>query len=406
MQLAPGRFTYGSILMRLRNTEGNKLISARAELWMLALGNFAVATGIMAIPGMLNELSADLAVPPALIGTAIFVFALAVSIGGPPLSSWTSNINRRTLLTGALSLYALAHFAAVFIPGYIVFVTTRVLAAAGAALFTGQAPVIIAAMVPKEIRGKAIGFVFLGAPAAAVIGKPLSSYLGASIGSGVPLAIIGVLSGIAAVGVWRTIPKDIPVTSVDPAAWKSLLADAPLLMTIVATWLQAVGAYAVLSYKAWLLKELINATPTIISLLFLCFGVAGVVGNIFAAMTMDRIGPVAIGTIGMGSTLIAIALLPLSRGSLGMSVILTAIWGLGAFAVNGAQQVRVIAMAPALASIASATCYSAVFLGQAIGTLLGGFMLSSHGIEGLCACGTAFVAIAMVLSLSIWAVTR
>ena len=59
----------------------------QSRLWSLTLGNFAIGTGVMVVPGMLNELSADLGVPPARIGWLISAFAMTICISGPFLAS-------------------------------------------------------------------------------------------------------------------------------------------------------------------------------------------------------------------------------------------------------------------------------------------------------------------------------
>src|SRR6476660_4481073 len=97
----------------------------QSRLWSLTLGNFAIGTGVMIVPGMLNELSADLAQAPAAIGMLISAFAMTICVAGPFLASWTSAIERRTLLTASLVLYAVMHVAAACAPGYHALLAAR-----------------------------------------------------------------------------------------------------------------------------------------------------------------------------------------------------------------------------------------------------------------------------------------
>ena len=66
-----------------------------------------------------------------------------------------------------------------------------------------------------------------------------------------------------------------------------------------------------------------------------------------------------------------------------MTVALTLVWALGCFAVNGAQQARLVAMAPPLASASVSLNSSAIYLGQALGAFIGGLILTAHGTGGL-----------------------
>lgn len=371
----------------------------QSRLWSLTLGNFAIGTGVMVVPGMLNELSADLAVSPAKVGMLISAFAMTICITGPLLAGWTSAIDRRKLLTSSLLLYAAMHFAAALAPGYNALLIARMVTALGAAVFTAQAAATAGLMVPPETRGKAIGMVFLGWSIAAVIGTPIGAYLGAHIGWRPTLGLVGLLSALFAAAVWLQIPPKLFVTPMDRTAWKALFANTPLLLAVSVTAIQALGMFTTFSYMALLLKDFLDATPTVISLLFLCFGITGVIGNVAGARVMDHIGPMKVGVIAMGCMLTAIALWPLTRGSLPFAVVLTLVWGLGCFSVNSAQQARLVAMAPQLASASVSLNSSAIYLGQATGAFIGGAIVSTQGTANLSFFSAVPMAAAIAVSL-------
>ncbi|WP_136420118.1 MFS transporter [Herbaspirillum sp. ST 5-3] len=369
------------------------------RLWSLTLGNFAIGTGVMIVPGMLNELSADLAIAPARVGMLISAFAMTICITGPFLASWTSAIDRRKLLVASLLLYAVMHLVAAFAPGYGTLLVARMVTAIGAAIFTAQAAATAGLMVPPETRGKAIGLVFLGWSIAAVVGTPMGAYLGAHIGWRPTMALVGLLAALFAAGVWKQIPSGLFIAPMDRAAWKALFANTPLLLAISVTAIQALGMFTVFSYMALLLKDFIGATPTVISLLFLCFGITGVTGNVIGARVMDRVGPVRVGVAAMGCMLTAIVLWPLTRGSLPITVVVILIWGLGCFAVNGAQQARLVSMAPQLASASVSMNSSAIYLGQATGAFIGGLIVSTQGTANLSFFGALPMAAGIAVSL-------
>ncbi|HJV80336.1 MFS transporter [Noviherbaspirillum sp.] len=369
------------------------------RLWSLTLGNFAIGTGVMIVPGMLNELSADLAIAPARVGMLISAFAMTICITGPFLASWTSAIDRRKLLVASLLLYAVMHLVAAFAPEYGTLLVARMVTAIGAAIFTAQAAATAGLMVPPETRGKAIGLVFLGWSIAAVVGTPMGAFLGAHIGWRPTMAMVGLLAALFAAGVWKQIPSGLFIAPMDRAAWKALFANTPLLLAISVTAIQALGMFTVFSYMALLLKDFIGATPTVISLLFLCFGITGVTGNVIGARVMDRVGPVRVGVAAMGCMLTAIVLWPLTRGSLPVTVVVILIWGLGCFAVNGAQQARLVSMAPQLASASVSMNSSAIYLGQATGAFIGGLIVSTQGTANLSFFGALPMAAGIAVSL-------
>jgi predicted MFS family arabinose efflux permease len=369
------------------------------KLWSLTLGNLAIGTGAMIVPGMLNELSAALAAPPAAIGMLISGFALTVCISGPFLASWTTSIERRKLLTAALALYAVMHLLAALAPGYNSLLAARMVTAIGAAIFTSQAAATVGLMVPSASRGKAVGLVFLGWSVASVVGTPLGAYLSAHIGWRPTMGLVGVLAAACAAGVWMQIPAKLHVAPMDRAAWRALITNVPLLMVISVTALQALGFFGVFSYMALALKESLQASPTLISMVFLCFGVSAVIGNLLGARVMDRFGPVRVGIVGMGCMAAAMILWKLTHGSLPLTVALIMVWGLGCFTVNSAQQARLITMAPALASASVSLNSSAIYLGQGIGAFAGGLIVSSQGTGNLAFYGVAPMMLGIAASL-------
>jgi predicted MFS family arabinose efflux permease len=371
----------------------------QSRLWPLTLGNFAIATGVMVVPGMLNELSADLAISPSQVGMLISAFAGTICFAGPLLASWTSAIERRKLLTASLVLYAVMHLAAALMPGYHSLLIARMITAIGAAIFTAQAAATAGLMVPPETRGKAIALVFLGWSIAAVLGAPLGTYLGAHIGWRPTLALVGGLSALCGLGVWLRVPSGLFVAPMDRAAWKALFANTPLLLAISVTAIQALGMFTMFAYMALLLKDFIGASPTLISMLYLGFGSTGVIGNVIGARVMDRVGFMRVGVVAMTFMLIAIALWPLSRDSLPITAALTLMLGFGCFAVNSAQQARLVAMAPELASASVSLNSSAIYLGQAGGAFFGGLIVASHGSAGLPLFGAVPMAFAIGVSI-------
>jgi predicted MFS family arabinose efflux permease len=353
------------------------------KLWSLTLGNLAIGTGAMVVPGMLNELSAALKVPPAAIGMLISGFALVVCVGGPFLASWTTAIERRKLLTAALALYAVMHLAAALAPDYNSLLAARMVTAIGAAVFTSQAAATVGLMVSPRSRGKAVGLVFLGWSVASVLGTPLSAYLSAHIGWRPTMALVSVLAAVCAVGVWRQIPAKLYVAPMDRAAWRALVTDVPLLLVVAVTAIQALGFFSIFSYMALVLKDSLHASPTLISGLFFCFGASAVFGNLIGARVMDKLGPIRVGLAGMGCMATAMILWKLTHGSVALTVAVIMLWGLGCFSVNSSQQARLISMAPKLASASVALNSSAIYFGQGVGAFIGGLIISSEGTANL-----------------------
>ena len=76
-----------------------------------------------------------------------------------------------------------------------------------------------------------------------------------------------------------------------------------------------------------------------------------------------------------------------------------AIWGLPVFACNAAQQARLMTLAPELASASVALNSSGIYLGQAIGAAIGGWVISHQGFSALNWWALGFVLLAIGVSM-------
>jgi DHA1 family inner membrane transport protein len=77
-------------------------------------------------------------------------------------------------------------------------------------------------------------------------------------------------------------------------------------------------------------------------------------------------------------------------------------WALGFAAINSMQQARLVAAAPDLASASVALNTSVLYVGQAIGSGIGGLMFAAGYLQAMGYVGVAFVACACALVAAMW----
>ena len=79
-------------------------------LWPLLFGNFVIGTGVMVVPGTLNDISSSLAIPVAVAGQLITAAALVMCVGAwlfasvlgiaPALASGSIALNTSAMYAG------------------------------------------------------------------------------------------------------------------------------------------------------------------------------------------------------------------------------------------------------------------------------------------------------------------
>src|SRR3954469_10163418 len=99
-----------------------------AVLWPMLFGNFVIGTGVMAVPGTLNEISSDLQVSVASAGQLISAGAVLMCLGAPLCAALVAGWDRRRLLALSMVWYALLHLACALAPGFAALLGLRVLA--------------------------------------------------------------------------------------------------------------------------------------------------------------------------------------------------------------------------------------------------------------------------------------
>jgi predicted MFS family arabinose efflux permease len=368
-----------------------------AVLWPLLFGNFVIGTGVMAVPGTLNEISRDLAVPVSTAGQLISAGALLMCVGAPLLASVVAGWDRRLLLSFSMLWYAALHLACAFAPTFPALMVLRVLALVPPAVFTPQAAASLGLLVPLGQRGRAITFIFLGWSLASVVGMPLSALVGGTLGWRSAMVMVAVFAVVGAAWVWRALPTGVKPPALSFAAWQQTLRSPALMVAVSVTVLSAAGQFVQFSYMAPYFREKLGLAPGALSFYFLCFGAFGLAGNMLMTRHIDRIGAPRAVMIGLAFMAASLLLFPLGV-SLPLAVLVTIPWALGCFSTNSAQQARLVGMAPALASATVALNSSAMYAGQAVGAATGGWLIARGGMDSLHWAGVAGVVAAMAAS--------
>jgi predicted MFS family arabinose efflux permease len=382
------------------NNNSTAVISETALLWTLLIGNFVIGTGVMLVPGTLNDIATSLQISVATAGQLITAGAMTVCIGAPLLAALVAKIDRRKLLAASMIWYAIMHAACALAPGYTSLLILRVLAVISAAVFTPQAAAVAGMLVAPERRGRAITSVFLGWSVASVVGAPLSALIGGAYGWRTAFWILAVLALLCAVLVWRVIPQGVKPPAVSGAMWRETLGSKLLIITLLVTALSSSGQFVQFAYFSPYVVQWLGGTAKDVALLLAVFGLFGLIGSFAVSRMVDRIGPPRAVMITLILMAVSLLLWPLGTSIFTLALVCIP-WGLGCFSCNSAQQARLVALAPSVASVSVALNTSAIYLGQGIGSAVGGVMINHGLMAHLHWAGLAGLLIAM--SLSAWA---
>ena len=362
----------------------------------LMLGNVVTGCSVLAPAGMLGELSSGLDVSIRTAGLLITFGAIMLCVGSPVTAWLTSRIERRTLLTLTLAALALTNFASALAPDYTSLLIIRLVMLAVGALYTPQAAGTAGLIVPEQKRGSTIAYIFLGWSLAAAVGLPLITFIASRYGWRAVYGNIGLMGCVSFLLLAWRLPRGLMGAPVDLKTWAAIGRNRMIALLLLITTLQMSGQFVVFTFMGPLLAKLTGAGPDAIGLVFAVYGVCGVIGTAIASRIVDSLGAWKTSVFFTALLLAGVAGWALSAGIYPLMAVSVAIWGLGFASTNSMQQVRLVGAAPSLASASVSLNTSVLYIGQAVGSAIGGFLYARDLLYASGYVAAAFVALALV----------
>jgi predicted MFS family arabinose efflux permease len=215
------------------------------------------------------------------------------------------------------------------------------------------------------------------------VGVPLATWIGAYVGWRtaywlLAVATITTLCGIALF--LRGLPEQPKVGLQDRLG---VLADRCVLHALTLTVLWTAGNFTVYTYIAPIFAALAEARPEQITWVVLTYGVAGLLGTVLGGRLADRYGVMVPITGGLVAIVVAFALIA-GAATVGPSpklfwigIAAVALWGTASSALLPSQHSRLVALStPGTSSIVLSLNTSCIYLGMAVGALLGGVIVA------------------------------
>jgi MFS transporter, DHA1 family, inner membrane transport protein len=376
------------------------------RLAILAVGLFIVGTNGFMIAGLLPEIARTLHVQASDVSYSITWYAIVVAVASPVVSILLARMSRTTLMSLGLVLVFLGTVVAAAAPTLVVFTLGRVIAALGGAALVPPATATAAVLAAPERRGRAIAFVGVGFTAAIAFGAPIGTAIAGIGGWRVPLFGLAGLAGLTAIAVAvfvRHIPLGAPISARRRFA---ILKDPRILLALITTLFVVSGFNIVYIFSSAVTSVATSGSASLLALLLLVFGVAGIGGNTAAGPLTDRFGNrrVAIGVLALLiASLVAIVFV---SHSLVATAVVFAIWGVSSNAISLPVQHRLVEIDPAAAGIAISWFSTALYAGIAIAPPLGALALGIGGANLVPLFGAGAAALALVAFLLGFATRR
>ena len=355
-------------------------------LLALSLGGVGIGASEFAtmglLPGMAGGLLPELmAVDPeagiARAGLLITAYALGVVVGAPVLALLSVRWSRTTMITVLAIALAIGTVLSAAMPTFELTVLARFLAGLPHGAYFGVASLLAASLMGPGSQGKGVAVALSGLAVANLVGVPLMTALGQSVGwRAVYLVITGIFVATVLALRWA-VPHQEPLAG--RRAMDELVALRRLQLWIV-MGIAAVGfagGFAVFSYIADITTRISDAPAALVPWVLASAGLGMTLGNIIGGVSTDRSLQ---GTLLVGFPLYIAALVGLflfAPGSLvGLMVGILAI-NTASSALGPALQTWLIRVAHRSEVLGASLNHAAFNVANALGASLGGAVIAA-----------------------------
>jgi MFS transporter, DHA1 family, inner membrane transport protein len=368
----------------------------------LALGTFAIGIEGFVVASLLPQIAGDTGVTLVQAGYLVVTYALAYAIGAPIAAALTGAFERRNVLTGSALVFVAGAILAAVSPTYLLLMAARVLIAVMAGLYAGTAQATAVAISEPHHRARAIAAIVGGTTLAVAFGAPLGAFISDLAGWRGTYFFIASIGALATMIVWFLVPRGLYADRLTLAQRLGVIRHPGLAPALLTMLLYMTGAFAVYTYVAAVAVEGVGLSHSMMPIVLLTFGIGAALGNILGGQLSDRLG--ATKTVIAASVLNAIVLMTVSwimqlpDNIAGPALIaIMVVWGIIAWMFPPAQASRVLAIAPESAPLALSLNYSALYLGVALGSMIGGLVIANVGLEYLGWIGGIFPLMGLVV---------
>lgn len=348
-------------------------------LLVLALALFVVGTNAFVIAGLLPRVGESIGATATQVSWSITTYSLVVAVAAPAVSILLPRVPRATLMAAGLAIFAIGTAASALAPNLPLFIAGRTFSGLGGAALVPTATAAAASLARPGKRGQALAIVGAGFTLATAVGSPLGTALGGVAGWRFALWCIVGIAVLLVVAI-PLVVRGVPVPpAVSLRRRLAPLADLRIVAPLGTTLLMVAGFNIVYIFSASVTRASTGGSGSLLAVLLLAYGVAGIAGNSVAGPLTDRFGSRIVAIVALAGQAVMLVVLAFAESSFVASVVVFALWGVAAFAIAIPVQHRLVHVDPESSALALSWYSTAMYVGIAIAPPIGALALSAGG---------------------------
>ncbi|CAN7741621.1 MFS transporter [Bosea sp. LjRoot9] len=345
-------------------------------LFALALGSFCIGTSEFASMGILQLFSASLGIDIPAATNAIAAYAFGVVIGAPLVTLAAARLNRRTLLLCLMGLFILGNVLSAVATDLGMFALARFVSGMPQGAYFGAGAVVASYIVGPGHAGKAFALVMTGLTVATIIGSPLATFLGQTMGWRNTYFTVAGVAVLAFLALWAWVPRTEALHGGPVVQELASLRKPAVWATMLVAALGVASIFAVYTFIGPFVTDIAALDQAWIPLALALFGLGMTAGNLIGGRLAD--GYPARGLVmGFGSALIVLVVLAAGGGH--VWILMPALFGVGTTMMVAIPtiQVRLTGFAPEAPTLMGAMNLAALNIANAIGAWAGSVTIAA-----------------------------
>lgn len=361
---------------------------------------FVIGTDTFLVSPLLPTLTHYYGITTSLSGFIVSAYAIGYMLSALLIGPISDRHDRKKILVGGLVVFTVATASCGLANTFARMLITRFVAGIAAATAGPQIWAAIPVLFPRQQVVKVMGYATAGLAVAQIVGVPLGSYL-AVWSWRFPFFFVGAIALILTLLVMRLMPSlnDAKAAPASESIYRQLVGNHPVMKLLAAYLLFQTANFCGFAFIGTWFAKSFNLSVGAIGSFILLIGVGQFVGSLLGSRLVTWLGQPHAFLLEFILFIIGYVVLPFANSPLAATIILALIYTIGG-ALLPLFMSTLQEHAGTARSTISALANAVMYLGEAIGGVIGGVLIKQFaGFSGI----ATFTAVVAVLAMLLYA---
>lgn len=361
---------------------------------------FVIGTDTFLVSPLLPTLTHYYGITTSLSGFIVSAYAIGYMLSALLIGPISDRHDRKKILVGGLVVFTVATASCGLANTFAWMLITRFVAGIAAATAGPQIWAAIPVLFPSQQVVKVMGYATAGLAVAQIVGVPLGSYL-AVWSWRFPFFFVGAIALILTLLVMRLMPSlnDAKAAPASESIYRQLVGNHPVMKLLAAYLLFQTANFCGFAFIGTWFAKSFNLSVGAIGSFILLIGVGQFVGSLLGSRLVTWLGQPHAFLLEFILFIIGYVVLPFANSPLAATIILALIYTIGG-ALLPLFMSTLQEHAGTARSTISALANAVMYLGEAIGGVIGGVLIKQFaGFSGI----ATFTAVVAVLAMLLYA---